>query len=323
MKISFHLVALVLLSAAAWPGEAWAQSCSFDFTDINFGTVNPPLGTAFDSTGTFTATCTGTRNRVVRVCPNIGSGTGNNNAAASERYMLNGATQMKYNFYQDAARATVWGSFVWPYAPTAPTIDITIGTSGSGSASATVYARVFPGQPALPPGTYQSNFSGNHTLVSFQYRNTVAQSCDTINTTNGVAAPFLASAVVSPSCSISATTLDFGQVSSTGAAIDSSNTISVTCTSGTPYTIALNGGLSNATNPAQRRMTASGSTDYVQYGIYRDAARSQPWGSATGTTASGTGTGSAQTFTGYGRTTAQATPSPRDYADTVVATVTY
>ncbi|MFT3988417.1 spore coat U domain-containing protein [Aestuariivirga sp.] len=315
--------AVLMLVALASAQAVQAQSCSFDFTDINFGTVTPPLGTAFDSTGTFTATCTGTRNRVVRVCPNIGSGTGNNNASASERYMLNGATQMKYNFYQDAARITVWGSFVWPYAPTAPTIDITIGTSGSGTASATVYARVFPGQPALPPGTYQSNFSGNHTLVAFQYRNTVAQSCDTINTTNGVTTPFLASAVVAPSCSISATVLDFGQASSTGVAIDGSNTISVTCTSGTPYTIALNGGLANATNPAQRRMTATGTTDYVQYGIYRDAARSLAWGSASGTTVSGTGTGSAQSFTGYGRTTAQATPVPRDYSDTVVATVTY
>jgi spore coat protein U-like protein len=62
----------------------------------------------------------------------------------------------------------------------------------------------------------------------------------------------------------------------------------------------------------------------VIYGLYRDSARSLPWGSTVGTnTSSGTGTGSTQTQTVYGRVATQTTPSPGTYSDSVVVTVGY
>jgi len=62
----------------------------------------------------------------------------------------------------------------------------------------------------------------------------------------------------------------------------------------------------------------------LTYGLYRDAARTLPWGSTVGTnTTSGTGTGVTQTQTVYGRAAAQTTPPPGTYSDSVVVTVGY
>ena len=77
-----------------------------------------------------------------------------------------------------------------------------------------------------------------------------------------------------------------------------------------------------ATDPTQRKMTRS--SEAVTYALYRDAARSQPWGSTVGIdTAAGTGSGFAQGFTVYGRVPPQPTPSPGTYTDTIVITVAY
>ena len=88
------------------------------------------------------------------------------------------------------------------------------------------------------------------------------------------------------------------------------------------YSAALNGGNSAATDPTKRKMSKASET--ITYGLYRDSARSLPWGSTAGTdTVSGTGTGSNQLFTVYGRVAAQTTPSPGLYTDSVILTLTY
>jgi spore coat protein U-like protein len=123
---------------------------------------------------------------------------------------------------------------------------------------------------------------------------------------------------------VSATSLDFGSQSALTSAVDTTNTISLTCSSGTAYTVGLNNGNSGGTGPTARMMANAGTTDKVTYGIYLDAARSQVWGDGTmGSVASGTGNGTAQNFTGYGRIPVQTSPSAFDYNDTVVVTVTY
>ncbi len=70
-------------------------------------------------------------------------------------------------------------------------------------------------------------------------------------------------------------------------------------------------------------MTGAGGAT-IGYTLYRDAARTQLWGTTTGAdTFAGTGAGVAQSVTVYGRVPAQATPAPGVYADTVNVTVTY
>jgi spore coat protein U-like protein len=317
-------VLAVLPALVPVSGAAQAQSCNFSIGNASFGVFSSVAGTAVDTTATFSATCSGTKGRTVRICPNIGSGTGGNNAAGTERYLLNGANQLKFNFYQDAAHASVWGSAVWPYPPLPPVIDVAL-TGGSGNATGVIYGRIFANQTALPSGVYASAFSGGHTLFAYQYRNDASpQTCSTIGSANGKQVPFTATATLTPACDVQATAMNFGTAANLTANIDTTNTVTVRCSSGTPYALGLNGGLSNAADPAQRKMTNPATSDAVTYGIYRDAARTQPWGATAATNAvSATGNGSAQTFTGYGRVPPQISVTPLDYNDTVIATVTY
>src|SRR5262249_20109527 len=135
-------------------------------------------------------------------------------------------------------------------------------------------------------------------------------------------APFTVSATNATTCSVSASTLNFGATGVLRSALDATSSVTVTCTNAAPYTVALDGGLSGATNPTQRKMTQAGQT--ITYGLYQDAARTQPWGDSAGTnTTAGTGSGLAQSFTIYGRVPAQTTPAPGTYTDTVVVTLSY
>jgi spore coat protein U-like protein len=99
------------------------------------------------------------------------------------------------------------------------------------------------------------------------------------------------------------------------------STIGVQCSHALPYTVALDRGQTGATDPRQRKMLKGG--EQVTYGLYRDAARSLPWGSTLGTTVSAVGNTTVQNLTVYGRIPAQSTPSPGLDAHTVVVTVSY
>lgn len=301
---------------------AAAQTCTFTNTGLDWGNINLASGSTFNLTGTFRATCTGIPGRTVRVCPNFNAGSGGVNGSGSERYMLNGTDQLRYNIYRNAKRTNVWGSRTWGKAPTPPTVNVNLGGGGTGTASATMYGRIFSGQTGLPAGTYTSVFSGTHTQIAYAY--STVGNCNAIGLTNVTNVPFTVQASYDGACTVTATNMDFGARGVLDNAVDATNTISVTCTSGADYTIGLSGGDAGATDPTQRQMSDPADTEFVAYGIYRDSARSQPWGSTIGSdTVAGTGTGSAQSYTAYGRVPAQATPSAQTYSDTVVVTVTY
>ncbi len=126
------------------------------------------------------------------------------------------------------------------------------------------------------------------------------------------------SATVTAACTISAGALAFGNY--TGAQLDGTSTISVTCTSGSPYTIDLDAGTGSGATTTTRKLTSG--ADTLDYTIYTDSGRSTIW--KTGSpNVSGTGTGSAESVTAYGRMPATATPNVGSYTDTVVATITY
>jgi spore coat protein U-like protein len=104
--------------------------------------------------------------------------------------------------------------------------------------------------------------------------------------------------------------------------VSGQTTLNATCTGQTPYFVALDNGL-NGTSATARKMK-SASSDLVTYGLYRDSARSLPWGTiATGQAQSGTGVGVAQVYTIYGQVPAQPTATAGTYTDRIVVTVTY
>jgi spore coat protein U-like protein len=178
---------------------------------------------------------------------------------------------------------------------------------------------------AVPPDFRRSKAFGTHSAsilgalclaAMFEYR--LAQATTTSNT-------FTVQAVISSSCNVSATTLNFGTYDPTSAtALNGTSTVSIFCTSGTPYAAALNVGSGGGSFTA-RTVANGGNT--LNYNLFRDAARSQVWGDASGSTFTVSGTGSglltANNLTVYGEiATAQDKP-PGTYTSTVTVTVSY
>ncbi len=313
--LAFALFFLQMESAAA-------QSCSFSNTGVDFGNVNLTSGGFQSATGTFTASCSGTRGQTVRVCANFNAGSGGVAASGDPRYLLQGATRLSYNLFKSNGVGQVWGSYTWSPAPRPPAISVTLAANGTGSVSTTIYGRLYNSQTTIPTGTFTSLFSGTHTQIDYGYA--ASFNCSATLSSRVQNVPFIVRATNNSACTVVTTALDFGSQTDLTAAYDAANSIGVTCTAGTVYEVGLNGGLSGAADPTQRRMTNAATPLYVTYGVYRDAARTQPWGNTPGSnTMSATGTGSAQTLTGYGRVPAQTTPNALTYTDTVVVTVTY
>ena len=134
---------------------------------------------------------------------------------------------------------------------------------------------------------------------------------------------FTVQMTLTSSCVInSASTLNFGSHGVLTANVNSTSTVRVQCTSGTPYNIGLNAGTGSGATVAIRKMTHTSST--VTYSIYQDSGRTIVWGNTVGTdTVAATGNGAAQSHTLYGRVPPQTTPAPAVYTDTITVTVTY
>ena len=93
-------VAGALVLSVVVPARA---ACTISSTPLVFGTYNVFAVTPLDSTGSVTLHCTATDKDIVITLDRGGAPTFN------PRRMLNGAEQLDYNLYLDAARTTIWG----------------------------------------------------------------------------------------------------------------------------------------------------------------------------------------------------------------------
>ena len=143
-------------------------------------------------------------------------------------------------------------------------------------------------------------------------------------------ATFQVQASVNANCLVSASNLAFGAYDPSSATdLDVNTTVSVRCTKDTPFTVALNAGVTSGATLAQRRMTNG--TDFMNYNLYTNGARTTVFGDATGGTATVGGTGAGlgvaqtQSVDVFGRIPAgQSTLSIGTYTEaTITATVTY
>jgi spore coat protein U-like protein len=139
---------------------------------------------------------------------------------------------------------------------------------------------------------------------------------------------FQVTATVLKTCSVSATTLAFGNYTPGAGAVNGTSTVSVNCTKTTPYTVALNGGTTTGGTVAQRLMANGLNT--LQYNLYTTVADTTVWGDGTGVSATLAGTGAgvatANNLTVFGNLPDNPTNQaavPGAYADTVTVTVTY
>jgi len=302
------------------PAQALTPACSASVGMLRFGNVDVLAGARVDAVSTLTVTCSGgpsDAGHAVRICASMGPGQ---SASFPPRTLVNGASILRFEIYPDLSGATPWGAWGGGYGTgSGITIDLPL-VNGAGVAHRSVYGSIFPSQQGTPPGFYVNNFADAAT--SFVYAlDAAATPCAMLG---GIPASyaFLASATVQANCDIATNDLSFGTIGTIVNAIDSQTTLLMTCSAGLPFTIGLDGGRSQATDPANRRMTGVGGAIY--YGLYTNAGRTQAWG-ATGiaNTFAGTGSAALQSIPIYGRLRSAQTPPPGQYSDVIVVTVTY
>lgn len=312
-------LAALVAAIALMPASAAAQSCSLSITPLAFGSIDVTANAQVDASATAAVSCTGLATSTVGVCLELGPGSGGATGAA-DRFIVNGASQLRYGLFKNAPGGTPWGSDAWAGGGATPLgFNIVLSAGGTGSRSLPIFGRVYSGQPTAAPLAYASSFTGADARIRYGLLSFLL-GCNLLTVIQ--TASFAVTANVPSTCRVTANTLDFGTIGILGSQRDASTTLAPTCTNGTAYQIGLDGGLSGATNPIVRRMTKG--SEAVTYGLYRNAGRTQPFGNTLGVdTLSGTGSGLSQPTAVYGRVPAQATPSPGLYSDTIVATVTY
>ncbi len=136
-------------------------------------------------------------------------------------------------------------------------------------------------------------------------------------------ATFTVTADVQTTCNITAQNLNFGAY--TGVQLDSTTTLTVTCSNGVPWTIGLNAGTSPGATVSTRKMTGPGA-DLLPYNLYEDAGHTINWDNTGGAgvlSGTGAGSGTPQPETVYGRIPAGAFVGPGAYSDTITATLTF
>ena len=168
-----------------------------------------------------------------------------------------------------------------------------------------------------------SAISAGAVLAAFAATGLASFSADASTNKN---ATFLVSLIVSSDCSISANPLPFGTATSTLAtvAIKHDTNLSVTCTTGTTYTVALDAGTVTGSAVATRLMAGTGTNaSTVQYQLYSDSAYGTVWGDTSSNWVSGVGTGVAVSVPVYGEVPAQPIPAADNYSTTETATITF
>lgn len=314
-----RMLVCILFCILAYGPRVEAQTCSSTVSSIDFGSPDLLSGSPTDALATLTVSCTGIPLlSVVKVCPSIGAGSAGSSGSA--RLLSSGSRTLSYQLFQDSARSQGWGSLDNTQLGSVPAIIIGNILSGAGTATRTIYARLYA-DPTATAGTYVSNFTGSQTMFSYSAMLLGAStSCTGFVGTSVVRPEFTVTASPQPTCTILTTDLDFGVKGVLNAAINGQSAISLTCTQGASWSVVLDGGQSGS--PAARQMK-SAAGDGVSYNLYRDAGRSSLWGLTTDAQASGTGTGTAQSLPVYGRVPVQTTPKPGAYSDRVVATIRY
>jgi spore coat protein U-like protein len=318
------LITLTVLFVSA--GNAWAAlACTVTPISAAYGVVNLLPGSAVNTTGTLAVTCSGgTANQAVRLCLEIGGGT-TALGPSNERTLRSAGDYIDSEFYSDAARTLIWGSWgvggsaSYPIAsPAGVQQNVTLNGAGGGTFNYNVYLSIAAGQQTRTPGSY--SWTGASPTVQFRAR-AGASSCPT-NGSSSDSSGSTITATINASCNVSATNINFGSIGLLSANIDATGTVTVQCTNTTPYNVGLGAGTGTGATVANRKMTNGAAT--VIYSLYSNSSRTTVWGNTVGTnTVSSTGSGSNQNLTVYGRVPVQSTPAPATYNDTIVVTVTY
>ena len=131
---------------------------------------------------------------------------------------------------------------------------------------------------------------------------------------------------VGASCTVSATDIDFGNVTAAVAAnLSQTGTLSVYCPASTSYTLGLTPSSNSTTGAGTMSGAATGNTSTVGYQLHQTSPTGPVWGNVIGTnTVAGTGSGMGNARTHTVAATVPTTDvTPDTYSDVVTVTLTY
>lgn len=302
------------------PSLADLGSCSGGATNVAFGTLG--LSSLQNAT---------TVSDVIEGCPpGLGPtatwdfcasiGVGTNSVSQTDRRMTSGSYYISYQLYTDSGYSKPYqylgaDMVALTYSSSAITFDVQ-----------PVYAMILSSGVSIPPGTYTDSYSAGTQASIANDNSPTGNPASECTGANGPhwwnTTAFTVSVTLQPSCTVSASPLNFGTAGVLSANVDATTNLSVACTYTTPYSVALSAGAAPGATTSTRAMTQGAAE--VFYSLYQNSARTVNWGSNVGVdTVAGTGTGSAQSLPVYGRVLPQATPSIGAYSDTIVVTVNY
>lgn len=301
-------LAIVCLLASAGTALAQSKGCSVEQAPpLDFGRPGAnPTAEVVTSTA-LRVRCTGVgaaeRGMTIKVCVKLDGPT-------PIREMVSGASALGYQIRGNSPNGPVIA--LNQTADALLTLDQS--PQPTGTVTIPLYGLITAGQMGLVAGTYTEAIRG-------EVRSTTTPPTDCAP---AVQATFnmSASAILPGSCSIVADDLAFGSHSSLAGGVNAAAGVRLTCTTNTAWSVGIDGGGSG--NPDDRRMRRNAvGPEWLGYGLFRDAGRTQAWGNTPATTVRGVGTGQQVALTAYGRVPEQPMPLSGDYRDTVVVTVEY
>jgi spore coat protein U-like protein len=332
------MILLGMLLALAC-GQARADACSIAQTDIVFPSVSSIttsdayVNAKFKVTCTWTSFVAGLLFPNATVCLYLGGGSGNSNANVTiPRQLSNGTKRVNYNLYTDTSysAAKVWGG--WSGTDTtgnAITFTLTKSDNliGSLTQDVNLYGKLnadanLSSMNVGPDNlVFTSNFTGANVLMRYIFFLTGSNNC-LLGTSIGM--PFNVSASVINDCTINIGNLAFPNASLLSSAVRTTSTLTTRCSLNTPYRVTFSAGTTPGNSISARRMIGGPSNELVTYQISNTLDGPSLGDGSGGTlTIDGTGNGATQTQTVYGLVPPQSTPTPGDYKDTVVATVSF
>lgn len=316
-------IAVLLAAWLAWPGVARAQHCGAPQIDIDFGTVSARGGA---TSANVPVECqSGALQTYFTICLYMSIG---HMGSVAPRLMTDyGGSLLRYDLYGDAARNTLIGEAI-----TTPAYQERLVVPGSyhrGIVDMVVHGWVHEGQSVPPTRPDGGRFQEHGVSGQLYYRYDTSGYPETADCVSGGSGGGIGNfgtsgiwASFEESCTLSASDLDFGDVGGLTTVVDNDAVISVSCPAGTHWSLGLGNGRHYASG--SRRMAHNG--EYVAYGLYLDANRSQPWGDtgADDRHAGSTGaSGAAVGVSVWGRVPIQPDVPAGEYLDTVIVTLYY
>ncbi|WP_199100214.1 spore coat U domain-containing protein [Dyella sp. ASV21] len=321
-----------LICACAWGrlDATWASTCAVEggsSNTVNFGLVNPLDRTDTKVSGKVRLHCTLTSEALaMRACLHLGLGDGS--SSLSSRSLRAAAYRMSYNLYADGGYTQLFGP---PQASAATAVLLVHATPGPAYPEFPVFA-LLPGAQSATPliagdnTDYVENYGGDRARVDVQFAAVAAglESCPLVSPSQTLMLDFNVRATVQKNCTVTASDMDFSAAGPLSRPLYAQGSVRLQCTQNSAYAVALSGGVVS-NNPLDRQLRRRGDSETMHYQLYADAARQRIWGDGAAGTASvaGVGTGAIQEHVVYGMVPAQVTPSPGEYSDSVIVTVTF